>query len=180
MNHRLTAVAALALLFAAAPAAAAQDGDAAALVRTQALSVLPLHAAFGFYAGDYERAVSPTVTAGIGGSYFSMGEETSEFGYSSLEGKVRYYPSADPLRGLSFGLTVGPTFLSAKDDFETDENITALGVGFEIARSHLMGVDRRFYYGYGAGFKRLFMVSGEERGAETAIPTLRLSVGYAF
>ena len=48
------------------------------------------------------------------------------------------------------------------------------------ARSHLMGVDRHFYYGYGAGFKRLFMVSGQEGGAEMALPTLRLSIGYAF
>lgn len=183
MNHRFFAPAALAGLFAAAPAAA-QAVDSAAYVPAQAISILPLHAAFGFYAGDYERAVGQTVTAGVGGSYFSLGDDGDEFRYSSLEAKMRYYPSGDPLNGLSFGLTVGPTFVSADDDFdgetEPDEDLTALGIGFEIARSHLMGVDRHFYYGYGAGFKRLFVVSGEESGAETAIPTLRLSIGYAF
>lgn len=185
MSHRLFAAAALACAVAVAPAAAQQGDSARAdLVRQQAISVLPLHAAFGFYAGDYERAVGQTVTAGLGASYFSLGDDGDEFGYSSVEAKLRYYPSADPLNGLSFGLTMGPTFLSADDDFdgeaEADEDLTAFGVGFEIARSHLMGVDRRFYYGYGAGFKRLFVVSGEESGAEMALPTLRLSVGYAF
>jgi hypothetical protein len=177
MKHRLAAAAALAFLFAAAPAAAQAADSAAASMPAQALSVLPLHAAFGFYAGDYERAVGPTVTAGLGGSYFSL----SDFGYSSVEAKVRYYPSGDVLNGLSFGLTAGPTFLSAGDGFDGEEDdITAVGIGFEIARSHLMGVERHFYYGYGAGFKRLFMVSGEESGAEMALPTLRLSIGYAF
>ncbi|HEX6373592.1 MAG TPA: hypothetical protein VF006_31995 [Longimicrobium sp.] len=182
MNHRLAAAAAAACLFAAAPAAAQDSDSARAYVPAQAISILPLHAAFGFYAGDYERAVGQTVTAGIGGSYFSLGDDGDEFGYSSVEAKVRYYPSGDPLNGLSFGLTVGPTFLSGESDTGgvEEEDITAMGVGFEIARSHLMGVDRHFYYGYGAGFKRLFMVSGEESGAEMALPTLRLSIGYAF
>ena len=184
MNHRLIAAAAAAFLFAAAPAAAQDADSAAAYVPAQAISILPLHAAFGFYAGDYERAVGQTVTAGLGGSYFSLGDDGDEFRYSSVEAKMRYYPSGDPLDGLSFGLTVGPTFVSADDDFdgetEPDEDITELGIGFEIARSHLMGVDNHFYYGYGAGFKRLFAISGAESGAETALPTLRLSIGYAF
>jgi hypothetical protein len=185
MNLRFAAAAALALLFAAP--AAAQDADSiAAATPMQAVSFLPLHAAFGFYAGDYERTVSQTFTAGIGASYFSLGadDEGSEFGYSSVEAKVRFYPSGDPLNGMSFGLTAGPTFLSGEnDDFEggsDEEDITAFGVGFEIARSHLMGVDGHFYYGYGAGFKRLFMISGEDDDAQIAIPTLRLSIGYAF
>jgi hypothetical protein len=184
MNHRPVAAAALACLFAGAPAAAQNADSVAAFVPVQAISVLPLHAAFGFYAGDYERAVGQTVTAGLGASYFSLGDDGDDFSYSSVEAKVRYYPSGDPLNGLSFGLTVGPTFVAADDDFdgetESDEDLTALGVGFEIARSHLMGVERHFYYGYGAGFKRLFVVSGEESGAEMALPTLRLSIGYAF
>ncbi|HYR09929.1 MAG TPA: hypothetical protein VEQ60_19300 [Longimicrobium sp.] len=183
MYHRFTAAVALACLFAAAPAAAQalQPADSAgAYVPAQALSVLPLHAAIGFYAGDYERAMSQTVTAGVGGSYFSLEDDGEEIGYASLEGKVRYYPSGDVLNGLSFGVTVGPTFLSETSDAGVDEEITVLGVGFEIARSHLMGIDRRFYYGYGAGFKRLFVMSGGESGAELALPTLRLSIGYAF
>lgn len=184
MKHRF-AVAAIAGLLAAAPAAAQDADTVAAPIRTQALSILPLHAMFGFYAGDYERVVSPTLTAGVGASYFSLGgggDESIEFGYSSIEAKARYYPSGDPLRGLSFGLTAGPTFLAGEDDYSggQKESITAMGVGFEIARSHILGVDRRFFYGYGGGLKRLFLLTGDENNAETTIPTARLSVGYAF
>lgn len=181
MNLRLIAAAALACAPVSVPAAAQQPAPADSLVRTQAISILPLHAAFGFYAGDYERMMNPTTTVGVGGSYYEVGEGDDRFHYASLEAKARYYPSADVLSGLSFGLTAGPTFVRADDDFDGEsESATALGIGFEIARSHLMGVDRRFYYGYGGGLKRLFIVSGEAEGSETTLPTLRLSVGYAF
>ena len=164
---------------AAAPAAAQEPVQVdTTVIRRQALSILPIHAILGFYAGDYERAIGNTATLGIGGSYFDL----SDFTYGTAEAKLRYYPSGDPLRGLSFGVTAGPTFVSAGDDFEGEgeESFTALGVGFEVARSHILGVDRRFYYGYGAGAKRLFFAADEGDGAEVVIPTLRLSVGYAF
>jgi hypothetical protein len=167
----------LACALLAAPAAAQED---TLPVRTQAIAVLPLHAAFGFYAGEYERAVGETATLGLGASYFSLGDEADDFFYSSVEVKARYYPSADPLKGLSFGITAGPTFLRERDNFDgARESVTALGIGFELARSHILGRDQRFYYGYGGGFKRLFYSEEGSRG-ETTIPTLRLSIGYAF
>ncbi|HEX6909955.1 MAG TPA: hypothetical protein VF142_06160 [Longimicrobium sp.] len=160
--------------------AAAQTADTTEVVRRQVISLLPVHAILGFYAGEYERAVGQTATLGVGTSYFDL----SDFTYATVEAKLRYYPSGDPLRGLSFGVTAGPTFLSEEGtDFgggETEESVTALGVGVEIARSHILGVDRRFYYGYGFGAKRLVFVSDEAEGVEVVLPTLRLSVGYAF
>jgi hypothetical protein len=165
----------------AAPAAAQTTDTTAAPVRTQAISILPFHALIGFYAGDYERAVGQTATLGLGSSYFSLGEGSDEFTYATAEAKLRYYPSGDPLRGLSFGLTVGPTFVSTGEELAgEDESYTAVGVGFEVARSHIMGEDQRFYYGYGAGGKRLFFTGDEADGVEVVIPTLRLSVGMAF
>lgn len=180
MNLRFTA-AALACVLTAAPAAA-QDADSIAVpIRTNVVSILPFHAAFGFYAGDYERAMNSTTSLGMGASYFEMGDGEDGFQYGTAEAKLRYYPSGDVLSGLSFGLTAGPTWVTADDDFDgSSESATALGIGFEIAKNRLMGVDRRFYYGYGGGLKRLFIVGGEAEGSETTIPTLRLSVGYAF
>jgi hypothetical protein len=91
MNARLTAAAALAVLFAALPARA-QDADSAAAPAPtlQVISVLPLHVMFGFYAGDYERAVNPTTTLGAGGSYYEAGDGDDKFRYASAEAKLRY------------------------------------------------------------------------------------------
>lgn len=182
MNARLIAAAAVACGLAATPARA-QDVDSAAAPAPamQVVSILPLHAMVGFYAGDYERAMNPTTTLGAGGSYYEAGDGDNKFRYASAEAKLRYYPSGDVLSGLSFGLTAGPTWVTADEDFDgSSSSATALGIGFELARSHLMGVNRRFYYAYGGGLKRLFIVSGEAEGSETTIPTARLSVGFAF
>lgn len=177
MSHRLAAALAFAFVFAAAPAAAQDLDSIAAATPTQAISFLPIHVVFGFFGGDYERAVSATTTFGLGASYFSLGDD-DEFDYASVEGKMRYYPSGDVLNGMSFGVTVGPTFLSGDGG---EEDVTAIGIGFEIARSHLMGRDRHFYYGYGAGLKRLFTSSStEDSDAPYVLPSARLSVGYAF
>ncbi|HEX8210850.1 MAG TPA: hypothetical protein VF584_11800 [Longimicrobium sp.] len=184
--------AAVAALLCAAPARAQID-DTLPPERTQSISILPFHFLFGFYAGDYERVVAPTVSLGLGSSYFSAdgythedivsGEvyETGELHYATLEGKLRYYPSADGLNGVSFGVTFGPTWVRG-DHVAPDggDTFTALGVGFEVARSHTMGVDRRFYYGYGGGGKRLFPVTAASGEAQLVIPTLRLSVGMLF
>ncbi|HEX8395057.1 MAG TPA: hypothetical protein VF665_22110 [Longimicrobium sp.] len=180
----------LALLLGAAlaPAAAAAQNTSPApvdssLVRNQVISILPIHAIFGFYAGEYERTLNQTVTLGLGASYFSI----EDLRYSTVEAKLRYYPSGDPLQGLSFGVTAGPTMLSDREyndsyDDVRRESINGLGIGIEIARSQILGVDRRFYYGYGAGAKRVFFNDSEDQfgDAQLIIPTARLSVGYAF
>jgi hypothetical protein len=177
---RALAAAAVAALLCAAPARAQTD-DSYPPERTQSISILPFHFLFGFYAGDYERVVAPTISLGLGSSYFSAdgysyeelgtGEmhQTGELNYATLEGKVRYYPSADGLNGVSFGLTFGPTWVRGDNVAPGGEDtFTALGVGW------------RFYYGYGGGGKRLFPVTAASGEAELVIPTLRLSVGVLF
>jgi hypothetical protein len=195
MIRRTAAVLAAALAAASPAAVSAQEAAPAPEVRLQAISILPVHAIFGFYAGDYERVIGPTTTLGFGAAYFSWDDGFSGDGYSgpdlryaSAEAKLRYYPSADPLNGLSFGVTFGPTYVSerASTGFHPGANrhqrerFGALGFGFEVARSHILGVDRRFHYGYGGGAKRLIRVSGEGGDDAVVLPTLRFSVGYAF
>ncbi len=181
MIRRTFAAALLAGAVLGAPAAAQTADTTGAPVRMQAISILPFHALLGFYAGDFERVVGETATLGIGASHFSLGDGEDGFTYATAEAKLRYYPSGDPLRGLSFGVTAGPTFVASDDSFTgEDDSYTAIGVGFEVARSHIMGTDQRFYYGYGVGAKRLYFLGDEADGVQLVLPTLRLSVGYAF
>jgi len=161
--------------------------------RTHAVSILPLHFLGGFYAGDYERVLGPTASVGVGASYFKRSGTvetdpfTSEqfasdrFVYRTLEAKARFYPSGDVLNGLSFGVTAGPTWVSGDEVSPTGgDSFTAMGVGFEVARSHTLGADSRFYYGLGGGGKRLFPMGGESGNAVLVLPTLRASVGFLF
>lgn len=170
---RLIRSAAFALVFltAAVPAVAQTADSAGVAVRRSVVSILPIHSSFGFYAGDFEHALSPTLTLGVGSGHVGIGD----YSYTSLELKGRLYPTEDALNGVSVGLTLGPTFLSE----EGNGGITAIGIGFEAAKSHLFGDDRRLYMGYGVGGKRLFFTQ-EAAGAQLALPTLRFSVGYAF
>jgi hypothetical protein len=162
---------ALVCLTAAAPAAAQTTDSAAVPARRSVVSILPIHSSIGFYAGDFEQALSPTFTLGLGSGHVSLGG----YSYTSLELKGRLYPSEDALNGVSVGLTLGPTFLSE----EGNGGLTAIGIGFEAAKSHLFGDDQRLYMGYGVGGKRLFFTD-DAAGAQLALPTLRFSVGYAF
>jgi len=196
MTHRILVAAAAAALACAAPAAAQSTPvrpDSASMVRTQALSILPFHFLFGWYAGDYERVLGPTASVGVGASYFKRSGTvetdpfTSEqfasdrFVYRTLEAKARFYPSGDVLNGLSFGVTAGPTWVSGDEVSPTGgDSFTAMGVGFEVARSHTLGADSRFYYGLGGGGKRLFPMGGESGNAVLVLPTLRASVGFLF
>lgn len=166
-----SAALALLCLTAAVPAAAQTADSAAAPVRRSVVSILPIHSSIGFYAGDFEHALSPTLTLGVGSGHFTLGD----FSYTSLELKGRFYPTEDALNGVSVGLTLGPTFMSQ----EESGGVTAIGMGFEAANSHLFGDDQRLYMGYGVGGKRLFFTD-EAAGAQLALPTLRFSVGYAF
>lgn len=155
----------------------AQPAAAEAPLRKQVLSLQPIHVMLEWYSGEYERALNSTTTLGVGGSFFGMGDVD----YFSADAKLRYYPSGDALRGLSFGFTLGPTVLSQADidNLDEEETFQAIGIGFELAKSQLLGQERRFYYGYGAGIKRLIPF-GDDSDAELSVPTLRFAIGYAF
>lgn len=188
MRH---AIALAAALLCASPLAAQDAPDPPE--RSNVVSILPVHFLGGFYAGDFEHVISPTVSAGLGASYFKRNGTvetdpyTSEqfpsdrFVYRTMEAKVRFYPSGDVLNGVSFGVTAGPTWVSGNDVSPTGgDQFTAFGLGFEVARSHMIGVDSRFYYGIGGGGKRLFPFGGESGNAVLMLPTLRASVGFLF
>ncbi|HEX5724967.1 MAG TPA: hypothetical protein VFX98_05850 [Longimicrobiaceae bacterium] len=177
MSRRILAALALCAASAAPLAGQQAPADSSSFVPRQVVSLQPIHALLEWYSGEYERVVSRTTTVGVGGSFFGL----EGVDYFSADAKLRYYPSGDPLRGLSFAVTVGPTLISDSDFEEGEDDYQAVGVGFEVSRSHLSGVDRRFFWGYGIGAKRLipFDGNGLEDG-ELAVPTLRFSVGYAF
>lgn len=135
--------------------------------KTQVLSANPFGLLLEFFNAEYERAVSPAATLGVGGSFFDLDNDT----YVNFDGFWRYYPQGDALDGWAFGAKVGVT--------RVDES-TYMGFGFDVNRSWLMGANDNFYVGVGFGLKRL--VGTDDASFDTRfIPTIRLvNVGFAF
>ncbi|MDQ6831350.1 MAG: DUF3575 domain-containing protein [Gemmatimonadota bacterium] len=150
------------------------------------LSINPLSSILGFYSGEFEHALSPSTSIGIGGSYWS--DDADNFGngyrlrYYSTEAKLRYYPSARGLAGFNLGLTGGITRVSEHHTTagSIDDGATAGSFGFEFAYNWLLGADRRLLISAGGGAKRLILTSDNVDHTTLAYPTIRFSVGFAF
>lgn len=186
MKKRFIAAAAAAALLAAAPARAQSDTLSVSPYK-QVISANPLGLLFGYFNGEYERAISSTSTVGIAGAYFSP--ENDEL--ATVEAKFRYYPQARPLSGFSVGGSLGYGHLSDEEDFDEfivdsqaqqDDGVTssAFIVGVELNYNWLVGRDRRFFIGTGIGARRL--LGGDvESDIPVIIPTIRLvNIGFAF
>jgi hypothetical protein len=154
----------------------------------QVLSFNPFLLPFGWFAGEYERAVSPAVTVGIGGAYvsdaaFDDDDDDSEDGRDTwVEGKVRYFPNERAPRGFSVGLTAG--FHSARNDgflFEAAEVRSDGAPTFGVTADYdwLLGRRRRFAVGIGLGFKRVLADASNSPLAQV-YPDGRVQIGIAF
>ena len=170
-------VAALALTLALPAAAAAQ-----ATPKTQVLSINPLVLIFGGVSAEYERRTGSATALALGLSYYGF----DDIDYLSMEGKFRFYPNGEALRGFSVAGTGG--FSNVSDDDGCDDSIfddcadsgTALTLGVELNYQWLLGQERNFAVTLGGGAKRLFYLGDEVTDGSLGIPTLRLSIGYAF
>ncbi|CAN5807485.1 hypothetical protein BH23GEM11_BH23GEM11_01910 [soil metagenome] len=133
----------------------------------QVISANPFGLLLEFFNAEYERVVTVSSTAGIGGSTISSGDDR----YVNVDAFWRYYPSGVPFDGWAFGSKVGLTSV-------TDQG-TYFGFGFDVNRSWLLGAQENFYVGIGFGLKRI-LGSPDEVDLKF-VPTIRLvNVGFAF
>ena len=132
------------------------------------ISANPFGLLFELFNGEYERVVSESATAGVGGSMFN---DEDDVDYVNADAFYRFYPNGRPLDGWAFGAKVGVTKTDAGSFF---------GYGFDANRSWLMGKNNNFYVGIGFGLKRLVGVEDEDNVIDY-VPTLRIiNVGFAF
>lgn len=179
---RLTTLGAFALLLAlpARPAAAQQ------LPKQNLISIQPIGVILGVYAAEYERALSPTMTFGLGGTTWA-GLDDEDFEAWSAEAKFRYYPEARPFQGFAFGVAAGLARVEETncvviidEDCQTLTE-TAPSFGFMVDYNWLLGPTDGFFVGLGIGAKRVLTKDDDEAfDFPNAYPTARLSVGIAF
>jgi len=134
----------------------------------QVISANPFGLLLEFFNAEYERVVTGSSTAGIGGSMISLDDDN----YINADLFWRYYPQGTPLEGWTFGTKAGIT--------NVPDSGTFFGAGFDANRSWLLGANDNFYVGTGFGLKRLFGANQETFDVRF-VPTIRLvNIGFAF
>jgi hypothetical protein len=175
MIRKLVAVVLVALLPLSAVLGQAESGRAV-------LSIQPLSAVFGFYSAEYERAASKTVTWGLGGNYWSLGDDyDGDFKYTSGEFKLRYYPSGVALEGFSVGGSVGYTSVKGRSSTGSTSTEGAPSAGVLLEYQWLLGEKKNFAIALGAGAKALFISEDNfDSDFVAKYPTARISIGWVF
>ena len=174
---RLPLIGAMAALALTSPLSAQSvEGTRAGIPRTNLISSNPIGLLFEWYQGEFEHAISPTVSLAAAFASFSLSDDD----ISSLDGIVRYYPGARAVRGISLGLSAGVSEVKEDDcyfDSCDREDYTAFTVGIRGDYVWLLGRDQNLAVATGIGAKRLF--SDRVNGIE-GLPVARLSIGYAW
>lgn len=180
-NRIVVLLAAVLATVTAARRVSAQDAPASQY--RQVISANPFGLLLNLFNAEYERVVTESTTAGIGGSaYFANNNNSDPYSsgndkYVNADAFLRYYPNGTPLRGWAFGAKLGVTSVTGEGSY--------FGYGFDLNRSWLLGKKNNFYVGVGFGLKKLVGVpdlnsNGNSFGLKY-IPTFRIvNVGFAF
>ena len=173
---RLTAAVA-GMLFAATPARSQGPARIPIPFRTY-VGVNPLGIPFDVGSIEVESGVAQGITVGGQGSYTSLGDDR----YSTVDAKVRYYPSEIVLRGFSLGVSVGHTHFTTRNNDVTRRSLDFGTVGLLLDYNWMLGMQHRFIVGSGIGAKRVLANADarEAAGLDHAYLTARFVVGLAF
>lgn len=172
-RHLLTLLAASALI--TAPAfAQSSDANRAGVARLNLVSANPIGLLFEWYNGEFEHAITPTVSLAVSGTSYDLNDAR----YTSVDGIARYYPSARALRGFSVGASVGFVGVNdnCNDSFCNDNDFSAATIGVRGDYVWILGRDQHFSVETGIGAKRILSNRSDVEG----LPIGRLSIGYAW
>ncbi|MBL0170856.1 MAG: hypothetical protein IPP90_09025 [Gemmatimonadaceae bacterium] len=155
------------------------------------LSANPFLPLLGYFAAEYEQRVSPSVALALAGSHIKPDRTR----YSNLDAKARLYPSETALRGFNIAASLGIARIDPNDEFdcaiflEGDPNFTSCqspkpfttgSFAIEVGYQWLLGPSRVTAVTVGGGAKRYLGAESKFTQVDRVIPTLRLSIGYAF
>jgi hypothetical protein len=141
------------------------------------VAVNPLGIPFDIASVEVESGVAQGVTVGGQASYTALGDDR----YSTIDAKLRYYPSEVVLRGFSLGVSAGRTRFTQRND-SVRPNLDFGTIGLLLDYNWMLGARRRFIIGTGIGAKRV-LANQDERtaaGLDHAYMTVRFVVGLAF
>lgn len=157
-----------------------QDIDAPSRV----IAINPFLPLFGYFQAEFEQRVKPNVSLAFSGSYMKLDDY-----YTNADVKLRLYPQEHALQGLGIagGLGFGAVRRSGDvcDDFGLNchgNNTTESAPTFSVEAQYqwLLGSTKATAVTAGAGVKRYFISGARSDGITRVLPTVRLTIGYAF
>lgn len=156
------------------------------------ISANPFLPLFGYFAGEFEQRISPSVALALAGSHTRFDRTR----YTNLEAKARLYPSETALRGFNIAASLGIARIGRVDEFGDCvllvpfEGSSSCGAqlkpfttgsfAIEVGYQWLLGPSRVTAVTLGGGAKRYLGSDAKFDQINRVIPTARLSIGYAF
>lgn len=166
------------LTLAAAPGFAQEAGTRVPVDHKQVLATNPIGDVLGWFNLEYNRKINESVTFELSGSTFDFFDDGARV--NRLSTGVRFYPQGAALTGFFVGGKVGLFHYDEDYDFDqADDSGKAYLFGAEVGYEWLVGKNRNFHVGIGAGGTRLFGGDVED-DLGIAYPTARLKIGIAF
>ena len=163
-----------------------QTGGPTAASPTQIISVNPFLPLFGYFQAEYEHRLAKNASIGISGAHMKLNHI-----YTSVDVKLRLYPQERVLEKLGISAGLGYGRVKRQDDITCDPlssfpcvdgkaSASAPTFGVEAQYQWLLGASRSTAVAIGGGAKRFFISDEKSNGLERVVPTLRLTIGYAF
>jgi hypothetical protein len=173
-------------------ALAATATAAEAQAPTRIVSINPFLPLAGSFQGEFETRIRDNMSVAVSGSYLSFGDDNDD-NYTNADIKLRLYPSERALQGFGIAAGLGVGRQTAVTEFVCIEassvecinrRVSATGATFSVEMQYqwLLGTSRNTAVTVGGGAKRYYI--DESRNGinlyTNYVPTLRLTVGYAF
>jgi sulfite reductase beta subunit-like hemoprotein len=154
------------------------------------LSINPFLPLAGYFQGEFETKLKENVSVAVSGAHARLDDY-----YTSLDVKLRLYPQERGLEG--FGIAAGGGFGRIREDSYTDavacialagvvcpeasrRSVSGATFSVEAHYQFLLGRSRKTSVAFGGGAKRYFIEERTNESFQRLVPTLRLTVGYAF
>lgn len=170
-------------------------GTAAAQGPSKVVSINPFLPLAGYFQGEFEGRIKDNLSLAVSGAHMRLDDL-----YTSADVKLRFYPSGKALQG--FGLSMGLGFGRVENDdfvgecvaatpgdpftacnFTRGQSTTGASASVEGQYQWLLGKSRNTAVTVGAGAKRFYIDDRAPEGYDLYqefVPTLRLTIGYAF
>jgi len=155
---------------------------------TRIVSINPFLPLLGSFQGEFETKLKDNLSVAVSASYLDFGDDDNDR-YTNADVKLRLYPAERAFQGfgIAAGLGVGSQSVVQYNDcfgFGTCTNSrrSRTGPAFSVEMQYqwLLGKRSNTAVSVGGGAKRYFISNTQTDVFNEFMPTLRLTIGYAF